>query len=136
MKTCPCFTGGVHARLERFISKHAEKIRGTLSCFDRILFRDYLPFFSGAAFAAFLDRRRIRRGAEELPAATGSGRVLHGHRIQEPAPVEELVPRLLEHSTLRFSARDILTFLGRKLHGKFEGEVVTDQVSPLTRSSA
>jgi len=61
VKTCPCFTGGVHARLERFISKHAEKIRGTLSCFDRILFRDYLPFFSGAAFAAFLDRRRIRR---------------------------------------------------------------------------
>ena len=60
----------------------------------------------------------------------------HGHRIQKPAPVEELVPRLLEHSTLRFSARDILTFLGRKLHGKFEGEVVTDQVSPLTRSSA
>src|SRR6266478_6773255 len=36
-------------------------------------------------------------------------------------------PRLLEHSTLYFSARDVLSFLGRKWHGKFEGEVVTDQ---------
>ena len=47
--------------------------------------------------------------------------------------LEELVPRLLEHSTLHFSARDILTFLGRKPHGNFEGEVVTDHVNPLTR---
>ncbi len=45
--------------------------------------------------------------------------------------LEELVPRLLEHSTLHFSARDIMTFLGRKLHGNFEGEVVTDQRDPL-----
>ncbi len=41
--------------------------------------------------------------------------------------LEELVPRLLEHSTLHFSARDIMTFLGRKLNGHFAGEVVTDQ---------
>jgi hypothetical protein len=40
----------------------------------------------------------------------------------------ELFPRLLEHSTLCFSARDVLSFLGRKWHGKFEGEVVTDQI--------
>ncbi len=50
-----------HARMEHFITKHADKIHGTLSCFDRILFRGYLPFFSGAAFAAFLDRRGVRR---------------------------------------------------------------------------
>ncbi len=50
-----------HARMEHFLAKHADKIQGTLSCFDRILFRGYLPFFSGAAFAAFLDRRGIRR---------------------------------------------------------------------------
>jgi hypothetical protein len=39
----------------------------------------------------------------------------------------EVFPRLLAHSTLCFSARDVLSFLGRKWHGKFEGEVVTDQ---------
>ena len=50
-----------YARMEHFLSKHADKIQGSLSCFDRILFRGYLPFFSGAAFASFLDRRGIRR---------------------------------------------------------------------------
>jgi len=44
--------------MEQFIAKHTDKIQGTLSCFDRILFRGYLPLFSGAAMAAFLDRRR------------------------------------------------------------------------------
>ena len=38
----------------------------------------------------------------------------------------DLVPRLLEHSTRSFTAQDVLAFLGRKLHGKFEGEVLTD----------
>jgi hypothetical protein len=296
-----------HARMEQFISKHADKIQGTLSCFDRILFRGYLPFFSGAAFAAFLDGRGIRRPelksfllrqaarlkdhARHLAAREGrpfeyfGGRVrkedlarqiaerdhierglvcvfstlepcrtyslrwdhasyiqsarrkclflyyyfmdpeyglihvriqtwfplqiqvyLNGHEwlarklarhgvrftkqdnaflwiedfrraqnfadrfvsldwvarlhryarwvnpllkdllapmcyywvtaqaeystdivFKSQRQLEELVPRLLEHSTLQFGARDIMTFLGRKLHGKFEGEVVTDQ---------
>jgi hypothetical protein len=37
-----------------------------------------------------------------------------------------LFPRLLRHATLHFSAHDILTFLGRRLHGRFDGEVLTD----------
>ncbi len=299
--------------MEHFLAKHADKIQGTLSCFDRILFRGYLPFFSGAAFAAFLDRRGIRRPElksfllrqaarlkeharsmaqrEGRPFQYFGGRVrkedlarqiaerdrierglvcvfstlepcrtysirwdhasyiqparrkclflyyyfmdpefglihvriqtwfplqlqvyLNGHewlarklarhgvrftkqdnaflwledfrraqnfsdrfvsldwvarlhryaRIANPllkdllAPMtyywvtaqaeystdivfksqhqlDELVPRLLEHSTLHFGARDIMTFLGRKLHGNFEGEVVTDQRDPLTQ---
>ena len=39
------------------------------------------------------------------------------------AGLRELMPRLIEHSTLHFSAKDVLSFLGRKLHRKFEGEV-------------
>ena len=50
-------------RMEHFIAKHADKIEGTLSCFDRLLFRGYLPFFSGAAMAEFLDRRGVQRHA-------------------------------------------------------------------------
>jgi len=42
------------------------------------------------------------------------------------AQLADLAPRLLEHSTLCFSARDVLSFLGRKWHGAFEGEVVTE----------
>lgn len=40
--------------------------------------------------------------------------------------LRELYPRLLDHAAVNFSARDILTFLGRKLHGNFQGEVLTD----------
>jgi hypothetical protein len=36
-----------------------------------------------------------------------------------------LYPRLLDHAAVNFSAKDILTFLGRKLHPQFEGEVLT-----------
>jgi hypothetical protein len=42
------------------------------------------------------------------------------------ARLGELYPRLLDHAAVNFSARDILTFLGRKLHGNFQGEVLTD----------
>eukprot|EP00913_Durusdinium_trenchii_P010890 g10219.t1 len=34
--------------------------------------------------------------------------------------------QLLKHATLCFGAEDVLTFLGRKLHGSFRGEVLTD----------
>jgi hypothetical protein len=37
-----------------------------------------------------------------------------------------LYDRLLQHATLCFSAEDVLTFLGRKLHGRFQGEVHND----------
>lgn len=37
----------------------------------------------------------------------------------------ELYPRLLDHAAVHFSAQDILTFLGRKLHPRFLGEVLT-----------
>jgi hypothetical protein len=47
--------------------------------------------------------------------------------FKSPQHLAEFFPRLLEHSTLCFSARDVPSFLGRKWHGKFEGEVVTDQ---------
>ena len=32
------------------------------------------------------------------------------------------------YSTLSFEARDVLAFLGRKVHGNFQGDVVTDQI--------
>jgi hypothetical protein len=37
-----------------------------------------------------------------------------------------LYPRLLDHACLHFSAQDILSFLGRRLHPRFDGEVLTD----------
>jgi len=40
--------------------------------------------------------------------------------------LRELYPRLLSHSTLCFGATEVMNFLGRKLVGNFQGEVVSD----------
>lgn len=40
--------------------------------------------------------------------------------------LRELSPRLVNHAVVSFSASDILTFLGRKLNGNFQGEVLND----------
>ncbi len=43
-----------------------------------------------------------------------------------PHALKVLYENLLRHTVLCFSPQDILTFLGRKLHGNFQGEVLTD----------
>jgi hypothetical protein len=47
--------------MDQFIATHADKLQGTLSCFNRVLFRGYLPFFSGYAMASFLETRKVHR---------------------------------------------------------------------------
>jgi hypothetical protein len=46
--------------------------------------------------------------------------------FQSRTALAALYQRLLDHATLQFSAADILTFLGRKLDVRFQGEVLTD----------
>jgi len=41
--------------LKDFIRKHGDRIHRVLSCFDRMLFRGYLPIMSGWVMAQFLD---------------------------------------------------------------------------------
>jgi hypothetical protein len=43
-----------------------------------------------------------------------------------PQALADLYAHLLNHAVLHFSAQDILTFLGRRLHPCFDGEVLTD----------
>ena len=45
------------------------------------------------------------------------------------AGLRDLYPRLLSHSTLCFGAKEVMNFLGRKLSGNFQGEVVSDLAS-------
>ncbi len=40
--------------------------------------------------------------------------------------LQPLYARLLRHATLCFSAEDVMTFLGRKMHPLFKGDVITD----------
>jgi hypothetical protein len=42
--------------MKEFIGKYPHRIHGVLSCFDRVIFRGYLPIMSGWAMAAFLGR--------------------------------------------------------------------------------
>lgn len=42
------------------------------------------------------------------------------------ATLQDLYKKLLRHSTLCFSAEDVMAFLGRKLYGTFAGELITD----------
>jgi hypothetical protein len=46
--------------------------------------------------------------------------------FKDRASLKGLYEKLLRHATLCFSAEDVLTFLGRKLHGCFLGEVLND----------
>src|SRR5713101_6610631 len=73
--------------MDQFICKHGEVIHGALSCFDRMLFRGYLPIMSGAAMADFLQANgmhrwslktfllaqaaRLKKHAMEMAAASG-----------------------------------------------------------------
>ena len=41
--------------MKEFIRKHDARIHCALSCFDRMLFRGYLPIMSGWEMAQFLD---------------------------------------------------------------------------------
>jgi len=46
--------------------------------------------------------------------------------FQDPAALHSLYQKLLRHAVVCFSAEDVMTFLGRKLHGLFKGELVND----------
>jgi hypothetical protein len=45
--------------MESFVRKHQKKINGTRGCFDRMLFRGYLPLQTGWAMAQFLNQNHI-----------------------------------------------------------------------------
>lgn len=45
--------------MKSFLEKHAAKISGVISCFDRMLFRGYLPIMSGYSMAQFLCQEKI-----------------------------------------------------------------------------
>lgn len=46
--------------------------------------------------------------------------------FEDANALQPLYEKLVKHATLCFSAEDVLTFLGRKLHGNYQGEVLTD----------
>jgi len=45
--------------MDSFLCKHQKKVNGTLSCFDRMIFRGYLPLQSGWQMAQYLSQNKI-----------------------------------------------------------------------------
>jgi hypothetical protein len=64
--------------MRSFCEKHAAKIQGVLSCFDRMLFRGYLPIMSGASMAQFLMSEEVNCGNLKN-FLTETGQRLKGH---------------------------------------------------------
>jgi hypothetical protein len=52
-----------------FLEQHADKILGTLSCFDRVIIRGYLPLEDGGHMAQFMRLKGVKR--ETLSQAVG-----------------------------------------------------------------
>lgn len=46
--------------------------------------------------------------------------------FESPASLKPYYDQWVKHATLYFTAEDVLTFLGRRLHPNFQGEVLTD----------
>ena len=46
--------------MKEFVEKYKDRIHGVLSCFDRMLFRGYLPIMSGWQMAQFFNSSGIR----------------------------------------------------------------------------
>lgn len=46
--------------------------------------------------------------------------------FRDQASLQTLYARLLDHATLHFGAKEVLTFLGKKLRSNFQGEVMTE----------
>ena len=96
------------AAMKTFAAKHAAKIRGTLSCFDRVLFRGYLPLMSGWAMADFLwskqiDRKKLKpfllEQAERIKKHAGvmASRSWAPYQyLSEPARKEDLARKIAE----------------------------------------
>ena len=92
-----------------------------------------LPASTGCVSSAATPERSIRSCASLLSPmqyywVTSQAEYSTDVLFRSRADLEELMPRLLQYSTLYFEARDVMAFLGRKLNGNFQGDLVTDQL--------
>src|SRR5260370_14915950 len=95
--------------MDEFIRKHGEVIEGVLSCFDRMLFRGYLPIMSGGAMAEFLQAKgvdrwglktflltqaaRLKKHAMEMAAAAGRPYQYLGERTRKEDLARQIAER-------------------------------------------
>jgi len=95
--------------MEAFVTKHADLIKDSLSCFDRVIFKGYLPLGYGAAmegwlaqrgvllkqFGAFVQKQatRLKDHARGLAERTGRPMIYLKGRERKEAIVDRIVQR-------------------------------------------
>jgi len=92
--------------MDQFICKHGEVIHGALSCFDRMLFRGYLPIMSGGAMADFLQAKGVHRWSLKTFLLTQAAR-LKKHAMQMAAAAGRPYQYLGERTRKEDLARQI-----------------------------
>lgn len=127
--------------VERFITQHADRISGTISCFDRILFKGYLPLGWSEAMEQFIARQglrikdfkqfvltqsqRIKAHAQATAQATGRP-LIH---LNAPIRKEDRVREILEQDGVTEGLVAILTAVEacqsfKVIYGKHRPRVV------------
>jgi hypothetical protein len=90
--------------MKEFIRKHYDHIHGVLSCFDRMLFRGYLPIMSGWAMAQFLNGLDVKGSSLKGFLLESSERV-KDHAIamaqKHARPFQYLVSNIRKEDTAR-----------------------------------
>jgi hypothetical protein len=69
------------AGMKAFVDKHEDRIHGVLSCFDRMLFRGYLPIMSGWSMAQLL---KAHESSATSAAPGGSMRSCRSRGVRRP----------------------------------------------------
>ena len=96
--------------MQEFIRKYEDRIHGVLSCFDRMLFRGYLPIMSGWQMAQFFNSHNIRYRELKTFLTENAGRIKeHGVKLAQKAgrPFQYLQEKVRKEELARtIAARD------------------------------
>jgi hypothetical protein len=94
--------------MKAFVDKYADRIHGVLSCFDRMLFRGYLPIMSGWSMAQLLQAHEID-GTRVKPFLLANAERVKAHAVAlargHGRPFEYLSSKLRKEDAARKDRR-------------------------------
>jgi len=97
--------------MKEFVEKYKDRIHGVLSCFDRMLFRGYLPIMSGWQMAQFFSSSGIR--FRELKTFL----VQHAERVKQHAiHVAEQEGRPFQYLQEKIKKEDLAKQIAQRSH--------------------
>jgi hypothetical protein len=96
--------------MKAFVDKYEDRIHGVLSCFDRMLFRGYLPIMSGWSMAQLLRAHEVDSGQLKTFLLANALRLkthARGMAMKHGRPFEYLAtPKRKEDAARKLAERD------------------------------